>query len=1035
MDPEKDEQRKDENQKSNILRMGRDAFKKAKNTYTMIAKRLPVILVALPIVIKLFVIIAIAALVTTFFSTIFNNHDSSTAAGVASMKVIKDEVDISKADNDEDGYYFKINEEIFDGYIKRVYCERNHISEEEYGEEEKKKAINNIKDWFKTEDFEKYFVKMIRAEIASTYPKLGNYEGTVVDDEGNTKDSNGNYVAQGIVEIHRQKINKDGTVEGEVELQYLPHEEFSALVKNNDPKALNYFSFEPEGLIYYATYKEKSVTIDGVEDESQYSYELEEKSASYKALTSMCSMPYNFLFALLQTSKNPIYVMAVADLLLEDSEVVLMIQDGLNNTVLTDVSYQVQKTEQQKIEAEQEGTDTSSSWLGGTSGSSDEWRNPEDIWTPVGEEREDTEAEEDIPVYKWKVSDEAPTVTYTFPAGESQTVITTTYENTANVYIKKAKTWCMEYEQEAELNQDIDDGEPEEIKYTDSDFASLEYTLTEDNRDEIPEASQYATFTIAEVSMSTSKLPYTQEKDIIDYNWKINSINEKMIDHKKFLGLWKNDTGLYYKGCLYDPDGIDVGYPIPGDDRPLDVVVYNIADHQKQTIADLIDLLSLHEDTQAHEQLMKYYWNIYYGEEIYSVDVSELLDLFSSDNFISASGSRGSGLLIKWPENMEREEFIECMNNSNFKGVSDFTDENAGIIYDICTENGINPILCVSQAALESGWGKYTGASYNYWGIEVYTDTSNGSGYSSLEKAVQAWCNIMKSYLNDSEIANSPQKQYSNKFSSGVVTIYDAAIKYCSLPSPHNESCYGGTSKDFIKNTLNLECDHADDENVTDEEQAAYSIWYGDQVTSIAKDIFGTKALGGIGLTSAEDEAMLELQIQLAAKIGLSAEADLTRLNNSWKFHKKESEMTPYRQAVMNIGDRWYGTNENQIVSQSPDLIFQCTWWACGRASEYLGRKVFDDTHLSDAREWLDTGRNYGYQIGQEPRAGSIVVWDDAVHQYGHVAFVEGVSEDGYVYISHAGSGKTWFGVSKLTKESINNVFSGYSLLGYIYLD
>lgn len=183
-------------------------------------------------------------------------------------------------------------------------------------------------------------------------------------------------------------------------------------------------------------------------------------------------------------------------------------------------------------------------------------------------------------------------------------------------------------------------------------------------------------------------------------------------------------------------------------------------------------------------------------------------------------------------------------------GRADFTGENAGIIWDVCTRLNINPVFCVAQAALESGWGRSTGAAYNYWGIGVFTDTSSGYGYSSLRAAVEAWCNLILSYQNQSgsrysAIVNSGQQGHSTKFSGGVENIYDIAIIYASLPSPHGSSCYGRTSKGWIVEVLGIECNHLDSEPISDEEQAAYTEWYGNKIVTIAKEIFGTRALYG----------------------------------------------------------------------------------------------------------------------------------------------------------------------------------------------
>ncbi len=101
-------------------------------------------------------------------------------------------------------------------------------------------------------------------------------------------------------------------------------------------------------MLYYATYREVITTVNGeAPEDGGRTYEIrEEPPIVFSTMTTMCSMPYNFLYALLQESTNPEWVMAVVDLLLEKSEIVLMIQDQLNVTTFTstEVRYHAQKT-------------------------------------------------------------------------------------------------------------------------------------------------------------------------------------------------------------------------------------------------------------------------------------------------------------------------------------------------------------------------------------------------------------------------------------------------------------------------------------------------------------------------------------------------------------------------------------------------------------------------------------------------------------------------------------------------------------------
>lgn len=425
-----EEERRDRKNDEEIKRESeRSAKKDNKSKFSVIARRLALIIhVVITLFIKLFPII-LAAICITALIHIFDMEGDHTITGVASSIVIDRNTHIEEADNG-DGYYFQIDKKLIDEYLEELNrafhygywydVDPDFSGKEDYVYDPDNPYIDKnegIIDWFQTEDYEPYLIKMIKAQIASSYPKLGDYEGyDDLESErnkefGNKKDLDKNYVAQGIVEIHRTPIDEDGNSLDSIELEYIPLEELRALIEANNEEALEYFSFLPETkLIYYATWKKVVVKINGEEVSS--TYELQENSASYTAAVNTCSMPYNFLFALLQEGKSPEWVMAVVDLLLEESEVILMIQDQLNivTETRTEIAYHAEQT---IIES----------------------------YTSMGDE--------DSGFY-W-VSTGTSEPSYRYPVGEPEiTVIETiTYTNTAVVFIKKAETWCIDLEQEA----------------------------------------------------------------------------------------------------------------------------------------------------------------------------------------------------------------------------------------------------------------------------------------------------------------------------------------------------------------------------------------------------------------------------------------------------------------------------------------------------------------------------------------------------------------------------------------------------------
>ena len=227
MDPENNEQKRQE-QKQDEQELGglkkgmKNVAKNAKNKFSMIFRRILAALIT-PLVIKIVLVVAFIGVIVAAFTSLLDFFGSSSIANVASMNILQNEVSITAGNNDE-GYYFKINQDIVDKYTEELFNadqdgyydnveipdgdeeETNNISEEEnttdreeYDEDAKEATRESIKEWFEVEDFDEYLVRMLSAEIASSYPKLGDYTGDEEDSQGNKKDANGDYVVQGVV--------------------------------------------------------------------------------------------------------------------------------------------------------------------------------------------------------------------------------------------------------------------------------------------------------------------------------------------------------------------------------------------------------------------------------------------------------------------------------------------------------------------------------------------------------------------------------------------------------------------------------------------------------------------------------------------------------------------------------------------------------------------------------------------------------------------------------------------------------------------
>lgn len=106
-----------------------------------------------------------------------------------------------------------------------------------------------------------------------------------------------------------------------------------------------------------------------------------------------------------------------------------------------------------------------------------------------------------------------------------------------------------------------------------------------------------------------------------------------------FLGLWKNSSGNYEEGALFDPDGEIVKYKDVYEDR---VETAPVGELFKNADSMLFELLDYSENTQAYTAVMKYILYRYTGED-YGVttfeDLMRLMGFNTRDvsNFLGGS--------------------------------------------------------------------------------------------------------------------------------------------------------------------------------------------------------------------------------------------------------------------------------------------------------------------------------------------------------------------------------------------------------------
>lgn len=207
-----DDERNDQREDQGIFNKLKKGHKKGnKSIFKMMLKK--AITIILPVLLKIMVPLIILVCVWSAITHILDIRGSTDIVDVASSAIINENSEIVKAEDGE-GYYFKIKNTIVEDFLEelnRAYYEGHYFdhidlgfsnrddedlntnsSDFVYDKDEADIKEDDVIDWFGTEDYEEYLIKLIRAEIASSYPKLGDYQGKnrTEDKQGNKKDSN-----------------------------------------------------------------------------------------------------------------------------------------------------------------------------------------------------------------------------------------------------------------------------------------------------------------------------------------------------------------------------------------------------------------------------------------------------------------------------------------------------------------------------------------------------------------------------------------------------------------------------------------------------------------------------------------------------------------------------------------------------------------------------------------------------------------------------------------------------------------------------
>ena len=152
-----------------------------------------------------------------------------------------------------------------------------------------------------------------------------------------------------------------------------------------------------------------------------------------------------------------------------------------------------------------------------------------------------------------------------------------------------------------------------------------------------------------------------------------------------------------------------------------------------------------------------------------------------------------------------------------------------------------------------------------------------------------------------------------------------------------------------------------------------------------------------------------------------------------------------YGYTLQTEGIAWQDEWHQQAMLSGKDP-WQCTWWAWGRAAQYLDTAYgLDFKTLCNGKDNLGNGEGYYRNLtpyfrgDKTPAANSLISWSGG--DYGHVAYVEAVDENG-IWVSSADAGHAWRGITYIVKtNSTTNPYplfwysGGERLNGFIHLD
>lgn len=822
------------------------------------------------------------------------------------------------------------------------------------------------------------FKAFIEAELITQYPNLGN-----VNIPNNSKD----IMVNGCINIVRAQVQNDGNTK-ETTLKYTTLDNFNNMCESNNLDVLNYFTLDQEGKMLLASSSYTKIVVETSGDTSileDIPTNTEEEPVrilspiDYKRSINKYTMPFMFPIDILQSSGGEDLAVAIAELA-KDTSMTITIEDNTQttNSITTEIYEQSYRS---KDDENSRGNKKLTYEI------QRKYQEPNGhTYTMISANYPKT-----INIGNTDSVDKTCTVT----------IKTTTKTNTPNIELTSVDSWIAK--------------------------ASKTYTASIESNSSGPSKSE----TSEKTDANADNFNINTDNDV---NLYMNGIIEKerqAIEEKEdsknvtIQAIRKNldvsDLALYNKvTTTYQSNTESRKYTSTTQETTInEQKIFDLFDENEDQFAKMNDAreflyeeLEENTNTVNFADIMRYLINKYLNP---NYEGTLDLNAFDLEGFTSALSMQTSVSMIK--EYIHSWEGRPKQEGDNYI-IFDDGYGNATVGWGICIDTS-----GYKQEFINAGHPTQIGGKVPKEFVDSIEDEVIQSNITSI--------NNLDLNLTSYQVAALVSRKYNVGNLSGFKTAYN---KYWKEEYNKKYYEYNGAdiyAQDLYTNYMNepYSANGKFSQGLVNRRKSEWLLFMTgycdrlDKMWPIAADT--PEMTNGISYYDASGNVSQEAVRQIEEY--LTKEVLHTTIHSNHGHEGRCTSSSACDKSQAGPFAKWWENTGLQA--------FQCTWWANGRADQYL--EIYGTKYTRYPTEGGHGKDYYSYNVkngwfayGNEPRPNSIISWSGG--NYGHVAYVEAVDSTG-IWISHAGSGKNWRSITKLP---LNGYYgSSFTLNGYIYLD